>query len=73
MSKQSLRQLVAGRIVEAMREIGILLLAFTPLDFAVGPEPVGNRWRSVTFFVVLAVGLFGFSVVFERRLRNVEF
>jgi hypothetical protein len=56
---------VSERIVEAMREIGVLLIAFAPLDAAFSGGPGALR-LAVAFF---AVGLvfFAGAVVLEGR------
>lgn len=59
--------LTEERCLDAMREIGILLMAFAPLD--------GTIQKDVSLWTVIglaAVGFFLFvlSVVIERRLQN---
>lgn len=55
---------VAERIEEAMREIGVLLMAFTPLD-AVLAEP--RRTTVLLLFFWLGIFLFTVAVSLERR------
>jgi hypothetical protein len=61
-------QTVAARIVEAMREVGVLFVAFAPLDAALSGGPRAVR-VAVAFF---GIGLvpFGGAVVLERRRLN---
>jgi hypothetical protein len=62
--------LVAERVLEAGREIGILLIAFAPLDFAVGGAPIAESWPYL--FGFLLVGFVGVStcIVIEWRLKR---
>jgi C4-dicarboxylate-specific signal transduction histidine kinase len=55
---------VAERIEEAMREIGMLLLAFAPLD-AVLAEPA--RTGRLLLFFCFGIFLFIAAVLLERR------
>ena len=58
---------VAERIEEAMREIGVLLMAFTPLDAAFTPGArMGGRWL---LFLSIGILLFVTALLMERR-RN---
>jgi hypothetical protein len=57
------------RIEEAAREIGVLLIAFAPLD-AVLAEP--RRVPTLLFFVMLGVSLFAAALVMERRRAHAQ-
>jgi len=59
----------AVRVLEAMREIGVLLTAFAPLDFAVGGAPVGQSWPYLLGFLVAGVFLLTSSIILEWRLQ----
>jgi hypothetical protein len=58
------------RIVEGTREVGILLIAFTPLDYALDRRPFDQTWKPLTLFLVAGVLLFGLSVFGEWRLHD---
>ena len=60
---------LADRILEAMREIGVLLLAFTPLDIALNPSSVRDSAGALLLFIGVGLFLFGAALVFEWR-RN---
>jgi hypothetical protein len=63
MGQQSTRT-VAERIEEAMREIGVLLVAFTPLDAAFTPgAQMGGRWL---LFLLIGILLFAMALLMER-------
>jgi len=59
------RPTAAERVVEAMREVGVLLIAFAPLDAAFSGGPGALR-LAVAFFVVGLI-LFAGAVVLEGR------
>ena len=42
----------AGIIWEALREIGILLMAFSPLDMALNSDGKGLRWSAMGLFLL---------------------
>jgi hypothetical protein len=63
--KPAKARLLADRILEAMREIGVLILAFAPLDVALGPSP--HSARTLLIFLGLGFFLFAGSLVFEWR------
>ena len=62
------RQLVRLRIIEAMREIGVFLMAFSPLDVALGSKPLAESARVLAGFLLAGIVLFSLSVRDERRL-----
>ena len=55
---------LARRLTELAREVGTLLLAFAPLDYALEPEAAA--W-SLGGFVFIGSALFGLSVYRETR------
>jgi 4-hydroxybenzoate polyprenyltransferase len=57
------------RILEALREVGILLMAFAPLDGALSSE-LAEEWPDVLGFLVAGFLLFLYSMLGERRLRD---
>lgn len=60
-------KLVAERIAEAAREIGILLIAFTPLDFALSDH--GVNVPVFAAFIIAGIGLFVLGIAIEWRLK----
>ena len=64
------RRLVQLRIVEAMREIGILLMAFSPLDVALGSKPLAESARILAAFLLVGLVLFVLSLLGERSLND---
>lgn len=60
---------VRERIEEALREIGVLLLAFTPLDAAVNSAQ-GHGSGVLLYFFGLGLCLFGGALLLERRRRS---
>jgi hypothetical protein len=55
-----------------MREIGVLLIAFAPLEAGLSPEPLSD---SVTFLLVFlggGFGLFSLALLLEWRLADVD-
>lgn len=70
MTRAARWRLVSERILEAMREIGILLFAFTPLDFALSRNPLAETWPFLGGFLVAAVLLFVTSIIGEWRLHG---
>ena len=57
-------QSVRERIEEAARQIGVLLIAFAPLDAAVNAAQ-GQKLGSLLYFVALGVGLFTVGIWME--------
>ena len=57
---------VSERIEEAAREVGILLIAFAPMDAAVNAAQ-GQKTGSLLFFVVAGLCLFSGALLMERR------
>ena len=60
-------RLLADRIIEGMREIGVLFLAFAPLDAALSPGARRDSTRAFLLFVVLGAFLFGGALLFEWK------
>ena len=58
------------RVEEALREIGILLIALSPLDVAFGPER-GDASSNLLIFFVAGATLFSVALLLERRRRDV--
>lgn len=57
---------VRERLEEAMREIGVLLLAFTPLDATLNRAP-GQPRGAILFFVALGLCFLGTAILMEHR------
>jgi hypothetical protein len=53
-------------IGEALRETGVLLLVFIPLDHLFSEHPVLSSWGVIVAAVGYGVGLFGLRVVIEE-------
>ena len=60
---------IKERVEKGMREVGVLLIAFAPLDaFMKSGEP--TPWGTLVFFVVAGILLFWLALVLEwRRTR----
>ena len=56
---------VEERIVEAMREVGVLLVAFAPLDAAFSGGPRALSW--LLLFLSFGLLLFVGALVLERK------
>lgn len=57
---------IKERLEEGMREVGVLLIAFAPLDAFMKPgEP--TPWGILVFFVVAGILLFWLALVLEWR------
>ena len=54
------------RIEEAMRAVGVLLMAFAPLGALLQPREQ-IPWPRLSFFLALDLFLFALAIVFERR------
>ncbi len=54
-----------------MREIGILLLAFTPLDVSLSDGRT-HRWIVLLAFMILGAALFCGALILERRSRDAD-
>ena len=61
---------LAERVQEGMREVGVLFLAFAPLDVALSPEPVRDSVGVLLLFVSLGALFFGGALVFEWRRQD---
>ena len=62
---QSPTRSVAERFEEAMREIGVLLIAFAPLEAAFSSGSRALTW--LLLFLLVGLSLFSAAVIFERR------
>ena len=60
--------LIPLRLLEAMREIGILLIAFAPLDYAV--SGTGRYGASLSVFVIVGLVLVLGAILGEWRLQR---
>lgn len=55
------------RVLEGMREVGVLFMAFASLDVALSPEPIRDSVIPLLLFLGLGMLLFGGALVFEWR------
>jgi hypothetical protein len=60
------------RILEASREIGVLIVALAPLDAAFTGQGARTQWLTVVAFLVAGLLAFMYSVWGERRLYDAE-
>ena len=68
MKSQPGELVVVKLLLEAAREIGVLLIAFAPLDFAVSSGPARQYWFFLLGFLVAGVLLLSIGVAGEWRL-----
>jgi hypothetical protein len=59
-----------GRVIEGLREVGILLIAFAPLDVAISPGSGHQVGRMLLFFESLGCLLFVGALALEWRLER---
>lgn len=57
---------IAERIEEGLREVGVLLIAFAPLDVALNHRQPGNL-TFLSLFFGLGISLFAWALILERR------
>src|SRR5665213_1415073 len=62
----------AGIVWEALREIGILLIAFSPLDMALNSDGKVLRWTAMCLFLVAGLIMFIGGIIGEWRLGNAD-
>jgi hypothetical protein len=62
--------IVIERLLEAVREIGILLIAFAPLDFAVSGVGARIYWPTLVGFLLVGFLLPAIGIAGEWRLRK---
>jgi len=60
------------RILEGMREVGILFLAFAPLDAGLSQRSLRESAGGLLLFLGLGSFFFGGALVFEWRRRDDE-
>jgi hypothetical protein len=72
LAEQHRKHLVLFRTYEASREIGVLLMAFTPLDSALSPGGFGKNWRVLLILLLAGILLFRYGVLGESRIDNGE-
>lgn len=63
---------ITERLEEAMREVGVLLIAFSPLDFALNRHRRGDV-NALLIFFCLGTSLFTGALVSERRRADPPF
>jgi hypothetical protein len=64
--------LVQLRILEALREIGVLIVALAPLDVALSGQGLRKQWPTLLIFLVAGLLGFLYSVWGERRIYDAE-
>lgn len=64
------KNLVKLRIAETMREVGLLLLVFAPLDFFFDPRPVSKTGPVVAGALVIAFALLTLGIRAEKRIYD---
>jgi hypothetical protein len=70
LTEQQRKQFVLFRFYEASREIGVLLIAFSPLDASFSQGGLSASWM---FFLAYGLGgilLFAYGVLGERRIHG---
>ena len=65
--KSNLTQL---RVFEGLREMGVLLMTFTPLDGALGEEAFQEAWPTLVALFCAGFAVFWLGVFGERRLHG---
>ena len=63
-------RLIVERILEGMRELGVLFLAFAPLDAALSERSFREVAGAALFFSGLGCSLYGAALVLEWRSRH---
>jgi len=58
------------RILDALHEIGLLLVALAPLDYALDERPLKTTWPYMIVFVTVGVVLIALCIVGEWRLPD---
>ena len=64
------KNLVKLRIAETMREVGLLVLVFAPLDFLFDPRPVSQTGPVVAGALVIAFVLLTLGIRAEKRIYD---
>jgi hypothetical protein len=60
------------RVVEGLREVGVLLIAFAPLEAGLSEAPLSASVKFLSVFLCGGFGLFGLALLLEWRLGDVE-
>ena len=58
------------RVLEAMREVGVLLMAFAPLDVALGSGGFREKWQPMVAFLLFGFVVFALGALAELRLDD---
>jgi hypothetical protein len=61
---------IAKRVLEVVREIGTLMIAFAPLDFAVSGSPLSETWPILLVFLLSGFVLVAACILSEWRLHQ---
>lgn len=64
------RSLAKLRVAEALREVGILVVAFAPLDTLLSPTNLAATWPTVLGLIVEGCLVFALGVLGEVRFKN---
>lgn len=70
LSEWEQRNLTRLRVFEGLREIGVLLMTFTPLDGALGDDALADIWPVLLALFAIGLALFLYGVIGERRLHD---
>jgi hypothetical protein len=66
------RHVVQLRTFETLREIGVLFIAFAPLDVALSAKAIADTWWILLAFLVVGVLLVVYGTIGEKRLYDAE-
>ena len=72
LTERERRHLIETRILEGLREVGVLFVAFAPLDVSLNPAPLSKSWPKLVGFLLVGILLFLAGVFGERRLQDVK-
>jgi hypothetical protein len=70
LTEQQRRQFVLFRLYEASREIGVVLMAFSPLDASFSQGGLAANWIVFLSFALVGTSLFCYGVLGERRIHD---
>jgi hypothetical protein len=53
------------RFIDAIHEIGLLLIALAPLDYAIDQRPMKETWRPLVIFLAIGAACLTLSILME--------
>jgi hypothetical protein len=68
MTRQGKWRRAYRRIIDSRQDIGLLLIAFAPLDFTLDHRPLQTTWPYLLAFAVVGLMLIALSILAEWRL-----